>query len=171
MQLIYLKNAFFIFLPTTNTQNTLNRGPDVTMEKIHEAYIANLANGLGNLIARVMKMAEDHLKSPVKVESEPLESAFTEKLDAYRLDEAMNLIFEHVGKGDLYIQETVPFKKIKSDNESERNQALEIIEKLVRHIYRIAEHLVIFMPETSEKIMEAVRTNKKPEALFHRIDK
>jgi methionyl-tRNA synthetase len=143
---------------------------DITMEKLNEWYNANLANGIGNLVARVMKMAEDHLTSPVNVTDEPLETAFTAKLNAYRIDEAMNLIFEHVGKGDAYIQETVPFKKIKSENEADRAEALQIIEKLVRHIYRIAEHLEIVMPETATKIKEAVRTNKKPETLFARID-
>ncbi len=143
---------------------------DVTMEKIHEAYNANLANGLGNLVARVMKMAEDNLSAPVVVEDQPLEKAFTDKLDAYRLDEAMNLIWEHVGKGDMYIQETLPFKKIKSEVEAEREEAKAVIAKLVQHIYRVAEHLVIFMPETAEKIKKAVRENKKPETLFARID-
>lgn len=143
---------------------------DVTMEKIHEAYNANLANGLGNLVSRVMKMAEDNLPNPVEIIEEPLENAFTEKLDAFRLDEAMNLIFEHIGKSDAYIQETLPFKKIKSEDESERAEAREIIEKLVRHVYRIAEHLAIFMPETSEKMKQAVLNNKKPESLFVRID-
>ncbi len=143
---------------------------DVTMEKIHEAYNANLANGLGNLVARVMKMAEDNLPGPVTIEEQPLEKSFTDKLDSYRLDEAMNLIFEHVGKGDVYIQETLPFKKIKSENETERKEALAIMEKLVRHVYRLAEYLVIFMPETAEKIKQAVKENKKPETLFARID-
>jgi methionyl-tRNA synthetase len=31
---------------------------DFTMEKFKEAYNAGLANGLGNLVSRVMKMAE-----------------------------------------------------------------------------------------------------------------
>ncbi len=143
---------------------------DMTWERLDEWFNAHLANGLGNLVSRVMKMAEDNLENPVAVTSAPLENAFTEKLDAYRPDEALNLIFEHVGKGDLYIQETLPFKKIKSEVASEREEGKEVIAKLVQHIYRIAEHLTIFMPETAEKIMEAVRTNKKPETLFARID-
>ncbi|NCN52795.1 methionine--tRNA ligase [Candidatus Parcubacteria bacterium] len=143
---------------------------DVTMEKVHEAYTANLVNGLGNLVSRVMKMAEDNLEGPVSVEDTPIEKDFRTQLDAYRLDAAFDLIYFHIQKGDELIQETTPFKKVKSDNPTEVAEGKEVIEKLVKHIYRIAEHLVVFMPETAEKIKEAVRENKKPENLFVRID-
>ncbi len=143
---------------------------DITWERLDEWYNANLANGLGNLTARVMKMAEDNLSGPVLVEDEPLEESFCEKLDAYRLDEAMNTIFEHIGKGDAYIQETTPFKMLKSEDEKVVAEGKAIIEKLVKHLYRIAEYLVPFMPETAEKIKQTVRENRKPETLFARID-
>jgi methionyl-tRNA synthetase len=142
---------------------------DITFERVDEWYNANLANGLGNLVSRVMKMAEDNLPAPVSIEDKPLEEAFTKMLDNYRFDEAMNLIWEHIGKGDAHIQETQPFKMLKSEEESVKAEGIAIIEKLVAHIYRIAEHLVPFMPETAEKIKEAVKHNKKPETLFQRI--
>ncbi|NJO55898.1 MAG: class I tRNA ligase family protein, partial [Rhodospirillales bacterium] len=37
---------------------------DLTLEKFKESYNANLANGIGNLTSRIMKMAEDNLSSP-----------------------------------------------------------------------------------------------------------
>lgn len=142
---------------------------DITWDRLDEWYTAGLVNGLGNLVSRVMKMAEEHLSSPVEIKEEPLEKSFTEKIGTYRLDEAVNIIFEHVGKGDAYIQESVPFKKIKSEDKAEKEEAKVIIEKLVRHIYRIAEYLVPFMPDTAEDIKQAVRENKKPENLFPRL--
>jgi methionyl-tRNA synthetase len=39
---------------------------DMTMERFKDAYNANLANGLGNLVSRVMKMAEGNLQKPVR---------------------------------------------------------------------------------------------------------
>jgi methionyl-tRNA synthetase len=142
---------------------------DITWERLDEWYNANLANGLGNLVARVMKMAEDNLTDPAAVENQPLEQSFCEKLDLYRIDEAMNIIFEHIGKGDAYIQETMPFKMLKSGDAQVVVEGKAIIEKLVKHVYRIAEYLVPFMPETAEKIKQAIRENKKPETLFARI--
>jgi methionyl-tRNA synthetase len=38
---------------------------DITWERLDEWYTADLVNGLGNLTARVMKMAETHLEQPV----------------------------------------------------------------------------------------------------------
>jgi methionyl-tRNA synthetase len=143
---------------------------DVSWERLDEWYNANLANGLGNLVSRVMKMAEDNLDGPVVVTHEPLESAFIEKLDNYRFNEAMDLIFEHIGKGDAYIQETQPFKLVKSGDPEAVAKGREIIEELVRHIYRVAEHLVPFMSSTAEAIKRAVREHRKPETLFARID-
>jgi methionyl-tRNA synthetase len=35
---------------------------DMTMEKFKESYNANLANGLGNLVSRIMKMAQDNIE-------------------------------------------------------------------------------------------------------------
>src|SRR6185503_18100280 len=36
-----------------------------TMERFKDAYNAGLANGLGNLTSRIMKMAQDNLEGPV----------------------------------------------------------------------------------------------------------
>jgi methionyl-tRNA synthetase len=144
---------------------------DVTWERLDEWYNANLANGIGNLVSRVMKMAEDNLGTPVEITEEPLEDTFVQKLDAYRFDEAFDLIFTYIGKGDAFIQETQPFKMLKSDEEAVKKEGMVIIETLVRHIYRIAEHLVPFMPTTAEKIKEAVRLNKKPDTLFARLER
>ena len=63
-----------------------------------------------------------------------------------------------------------PFAKIKSDKESEREDALIVIKKLVRELYAIAVELAPFMPETSEKIKKAVLNHQKPENLFPRKD-
>jgi methionyl-tRNA synthetase len=143
---------------------------DLTWEKMDEYYTANLVNGLGNLVSRVMKMAETHLEGPAGVVDAPIEEAFKLELDIYRPDRAFDLVFSHIQKGDEYVQETEPFKKIKSDNQDEVVEAKMVIGKLVHHIYRVAEHLTIFMPDTAEAIMSAVRENKKPDNLFPRLE-
>ncbi len=142
---------------------------DITWDRLDEWYNAHLVNGLGNLVSRVMKMAEDNLSSSVTIEAKPLEKSFTGKLDEYRIDEAMNLIWEHIGKGDAHIQETQPFKMLKSDDPKVVAEGKVIIERLVQHIYRITEYLAPFMPETAEVIQAAIHANKKPDNLFPRI--
>ncbi len=143
---------------------------DVTIERFKETYNANLANGLGNLVARVMKMATTHLSSPVMLteDDERFEDAVSVQLEAYEFNRAMDLIFEHIQRSDQYIQETQPFKAIKDDATKEK--ALADIETLVRHVYKIATHLTSFMPATAEAIKTAVKTHTMPEALFPRKD-
>ncbi len=144
---------------------------DVTWERLDEWYTANLVNGIGNLVARVMKLAEEHLPSPVALTEADtaIESVFTEKLDAFKFNEAMDLIFEHVGKGDEYMTEKEPYKKVKA--EETKAEALADIEKLVRHLAKLAAHLRPVMPATAEVILAAVTENRKPENLFPRLDK
>jgi methionyl-tRNA synthetase len=144
---------------------------DLTEASIHEYYTANLVNGLGNLVARVMKLAEEHLPVPVALalEDEHIEDAFLKLIEGYRFNEAMDLVFEHIGKGDAYMTEHAPYKKVKSDDEGEREEGKKDIEKLVKHLAKIAAHLVPVMPQTAADIASAVRANKKPENLFPRI--
>ena len=63
---------------------------DFTMEKFKDAYNANLANGLGNLAARIMQLAEKNLSEPVDVESVPLPQEFTSALDSYDFNAAFD---------------------------------------------------------------------------------
>lgn len=144
---------------------------DLTPNAIHEHYTAHLTNGLGNLVARVVQLAETHLPGPVELtpEDTALEPGFIEKVEHFRFNEAMDLVFEHIAKGDVYMTEKEPYKKVKSADGAERSEALHDIEKLVRHLAKVAAHLAPVMPATSAAILAAIRENKKPENLFPRL--
>ncbi len=143
---------------------------DVTWEKLDEWYTANLVNGLGNLVARVMKMSETYFPEPIPVTENPLEESFTTLFDGYDFQRAMDLIFEHIQKGDILIQESEPFKKIKSDDPAEVEEAKAIVAKLVQHLYNLSAYLEVVLPDTAKVIKEAVKQNKKPENLFKRLE-
>ena len=53
---------------------------DFSLEKMTEAYNANLANGLGNLVSRVMKMASTHLAGPVSVSDQSIPADFKQPM-------------------------------------------------------------------------------------------
>lgn len=137
---------------------------DFTDEQFKEAYNANLANGIGNLTARIMKMAETHLERPASVQAQAFSRTLTDALEAYDVQRAANILWEDIGNLDRYIQETQPFKLVKED----REKGVAVIEKLVMDLYTIASMLVLFLPETAEKIKTAIESNKMPEALFVR---
>lgn len=141
---------------------------DISEEKFKEIYNAHLANGLGNLTARILTMAQTHLEERVVLSTGSLSENVSECLCRFRFDEAMNVIFERVKRLDEYIQETLPFKKVKSENTQEVEEGKMIIKRLVHDLFEIGEALSAFMPETSKKITDAVIAQKKPATLFER---
>ena len=142
---------------------------DVTWERMDEWYTANLVNGLGNLVARVMKLAEEHLSAPVGIADTDIRTGeeFAEKIDSFKFNEAMDHIFEIVSKGDEFMTEREPYKKIKVEETTEEAKA--DIETLVKQLACIAAHLEAFMPITAGQIKDAVANNVKPENLFPRL--
>jgi len=139
---------------------------DITWERLDEWYTANLVNGLGNLVARVMKMAETHLLAPVEVGEVALSEEYKVAIDAFNLQAAADFIWREIGDLDAEITKTEPFKLVKTD----KSAAVEIIAKSVERLQAIAVHLEPLMPNTSRIIKDAVLANKKPENLFSRLD-
>ncbi len=144
---------------------------DLTETLIQELYTAHLANGLGNLVARVMKLAEDHLPHPVALTDadERVDAAFSAHTDAFRFNEAMDFIFAKVSAADAFMAIQAPFKFVKSDVPDVKNQAHRDIAYLIRQLASIATHLAFAMPRTAATIISAVRENKKPDNLFPRL--
>ena len=140
---------------------------DFTMEKFKESYNANLANGIGNLTSRIMKMAETNLVLPVTILKENLSEEYVKFFDVFAFNKAMDHIWGKIAELDGIIQEKQPFKLVKTEKE----EGIKIIKDLVEKLYIIAAMLNPVMPETSEKIKSLIKENKSPtEPLFLRRD-
>jgi methionyl-tRNA synthetase len=139
---------------------------DVTLERFKEAYNADLANGIGNLASRIMNLAEKNLAGPAPVAFTPYPEEFTRALDEFRFHDATEYVGRHVQALDQKINETEPFKVVKTDPE----QGKALIEALVHDLAAIDLLLEPLIPETSGKIITAIMANKKPENLFPRKD-
>lgn len=144
---------------------------DVTWERLDEWYTANLVNGVGNLVARVMKLAEDNLDAPVMLSESDMavDVAFTDRLNNFHFNEALDYVFEMIAESDAVMTERAPFKKVKSEDAGIKEEGKADIALLVRHVGKIGTHLSAVMPKTSGIILAAVRENKKPENLFPRL--
>lgn len=139
---------------------------DITREHFKEVYNANLANGLGNLVARIMKLAEDNLPESVKVEWKPFPKEFAEKLEKFEINQAFDYVFFRIGALDQTITQTEPYKVVKTDPERGR----ELIAELIKELAAIDLMLEPLLPQTSKKIIDAIMANKKPGNLFARKD-
>lgn len=139
---------------------------DVTMDKFKEAYNANLANGLGNLASRIIKMSETYLGKPIDAKKKfEFPEEFFRHIEKFELNKAMDFIWQKIGEADSYIQKNQPFKVIK-ENKAEGDG---MIVYLVRELSEIADLLQIFMPDTAKNIKKAIKENKMPEkSLFPR---
>ncbi len=118
---------------------------DFTEEKFREAYNADLANGLGNLVARVSSMAEksDFEAPPPNTLSFTKEVALN--IGKYRFDKALNIIWLQIKRADIFINK----RGVWNLEGSQRKAALA---NLVGRIRQIAYDLKPFLPKTSEKI-------------------
>jgi methionyl-tRNA synthetase len=140
---------------------------DFTYEKFEERYNADLANGLGNLVARVVTLVNrlniKKEKTPDDVAiafiTEPKEK-YNKTLKDFKFNEALSVIWKVIGTFDRYIEREKPW-------ESGKN-ALQVASNSLYALKEIAELLKPFLPETSEKILEQLKT-KKSKPLFPRI--
>ena len=126
---------------------------DVTWKRLDEWYEAGLANGLGNLVSRIMTMAENYKVSHINSGKQK------PNLESFDIKQYMDLIWTKIQDLDKEIQEKKPWK----------SKDKKVIESLVSGLYEIGSLLGPFMPETSKIIHDAVVSNKKPENLFPRL--
>ena len=127
---------------------------DFTVEKFKAAYNAHLANGLGNLVSRVLAMSSKIL--PRGVLATGKDSPWNEW--NYEFNRAMDFIWQKISASDTYIQKTQPFLAIKTDSASAKTD----LEHLLGELWQIAGWLEPFLPATAEKIKTAIRDNQPP---------
>ncbi len=84
-----------------------------------------------------------------------------------KLFEALQRVKEKIDWANQYIDETKIWELVKSD----KTKAEKVLAELLGVIIKVGESLAPFMPETSKKILESVRSGnvKKGEALFPRV--
>ncbi|MCL5090418.1 MAG: methionine--tRNA ligase [Patescibacteria group bacterium] len=137
---------------------------DVSWNKFKEKYNADLANGLGNLAARIARLAE---KSALKFslgESLSFSPEVQEGVKNFRFDEALNFIWTQIAKENKRINEKKPW-------ELSGEELKEFLGESVKKIRQIAFDLQPFMPQTAEKISNQFQgpVIKSEKPLFPRI--
>ncbi|KKW28570.1 MAG: Methionyl-tRNA synthetase [Parcubacteria group bacterium GW2011_GWB1_52_7] len=124
---------------------------DFDWARLTEKYNADLANGIGNLHARLTRLAESSVGIVLGWDDELSEvrkfrdkyDAALEKLDFYQ---ALQVIRELISKGDKLVNEKKPWALA---GEAQKNE----LQKLLNILFAIAHFANPFMPETSGKIL------------------
>ncbi len=149
---------------------------DFSYEKFENRYNGDLANGLGNLVARVSTLGEPvspipaHTDEKIAKEIARVRAVCKERIEEFRLNEALGSIWELIGIADKYINDEKPWALKANDAALGR-----VIGNAAMIIGAITELLAPFLPETAEKIREQISisdntiTIKKGANLFPRI--
>jgi methionyl-tRNA synthetase len=122
---------------------------DYSERRFKEIYNADLANGLGNLVARVAKLTErvTVTRHPREGGDPALSNEYLQLLKEYRFNEALELIWNRVKATDKWINDNEPWK-IKDEQ-----KLTAVLQKAVDDIRAVAFHLQPFLPDTAEKIL------------------
>jgi methionyl-tRNA synthetase len=115
------------------------------LDKIQESYNSELANGLGNLIARTAALCEKsgfNFPEKNRLIFDPEIANFLEK---YQINSAIEKLWQKISETDKLINTREPWKL-------SGNELKEILTELVIQIRQIALGLQPFLPQTAELI-------------------
>ena len=151
---------------------------DFSIRRFEERYNADLANGLGNLVARVFTLvAKSKVQSPkskvrdkiIQKKVVEIQKNYKDHMGEFKFHEALGETWKLISFCDGYVEENKPWELLKTQNSKLKTQKLEIIlNNLLYCISEIANLIEPFLPETSERIKAQLK-NKKSEILFPRI--
>ena len=173
----------------------------ISWELMVERMNSDLANILGNLVNRTISMTNKYFggivadKGVCGPEDEDLKAVVLEavkkadaKMEQLRVADAITEIFNIFRRSNKYIDETAPW--VLAKNEAQKGRLSTVLYNLTEAIAIGASLLESFMPETSARILEQLKTEKrsldqlntfglypsghqvtdKPEILFARMD-
>lgn len=143
---------------------------DFSHTRMQEIYNADLANGLGNLVARVTRLCE---QNNIVMDNQPIETielpnslkqgGFIEHIESFEFNLALEEIWKDLKDLDAVINEDKPWDISKTD----------VVPKLkyyVKEIRKRVKFLVPFLPKTSKTILDKTQGKiVKTPPLFPRI--
>ena len=173
----------------------------ITKELLIEKSNSDLSNILGNLVTRTVSMANKYFDGIVsnpneneEVDVELISSVenllkqVDEKMNEYKVGEAIECVINVLRKCNKYIDDTMPW--VLAKDETKTNRLKTVIYNLLESIRICAIILSSFLPETAKKILNNLNTAKTsyescklfgalednlhigtPEIIFERLDK
>ena len=144
---------------------------DFSPERLHRIYHSDLANGLGNLVCRLITLGRKinlhGLDWPLLPQAP---DGFHEAFDKYRTDIALETLWAVVERLNQKIDQTRPWELIPRQ-ETEKLRSLLV--EWLRQLQAVAFWVEPFLPLTSERLLSLLGSPHLPAAprLFPRINK
>lgn len=137
---------------------------DFTYEKFEERYNSDLANGLGNLLSRILALAENKniTVNPDFFNKKEVNKKYNQAIEGFQFNIALEIIWDLISQYDKYIEKERPWEL------SDDQKLNSVLGNLFGGLEQISYLLKPFLPETSGKILQQIKT-KKGKSLFPRI--
>lgn len=145
---------------------------DFSENKFIEVYNADLANGLGNLVARVAKLCENanytQLAPQDRTSTHLINvEEYSKAIEEFRFNDALSFVWQKIANLDKFINNEKPWELLKTNN----SKLKTVLSHAVDQIQEIAALLEPFLPKTAKKIESQFKgpkiTSQPP--LFPRI--
>jgi len=135
---------------------------DFSENRFKELYNADLANGLGNLVARVTKLAEN--LELATTSSDKMSPECSALITSFEYSRALQFIWTKIGELNAQINIAEPWKI--TDQEKKN----DFLTKTVTKLLQIAFDLKPFLPQTAELILKSmIGKITMPTTLFPRL--
>jgi methionyl-tRNA synthetase len=160
----------FVLLHEINTIGDTN----FSWPQVIEAYNANLADNLGNLVVRVSNLIEKLLDGVI---AEDTTNAFTiDTQDVYRYladfnpPRAFRELFAQSSRVNQYLEQTQPWKLAKDP--SKKAEVLNILTDCAAAVVELGKVLALFLPASGQGIVEVFEaaTIQKAPILFPKVE-
>jgi len=143
---------------------------DIKVSDFTERYNADLANGLGNLVARLTNLAEKHLPAGTSIpEVQDMRAdQINTLIEAMKYREALQIIWQIIAECDGQLEREKPWELIKTNPE----RVMVLLTELLAKVRYIGQAVTPVMPTIGERIAEIFATDiiHKPANLFNRLE-
>jgi methionyl-tRNA synthetase len=146
------------------TQFPLGQDGDIQEKRFAEKYNSDLANDLGNLVSRVLKMVKSYCNGKIpqpteyapedenlkKIALDTVKNTF-DQIEKLNLNNGIDSVLKLVRASNKYVEDSAPWKLAKEKNQSRLDTVLYIVCEALRIISFLFYPL---LPEKSKKIRE-----------------
>jgi len=129
---------------------TFGEDMDYADDKFKNRVNGDLANGIGNLVARVTKMCEtsgfEYILNFKKAEIEGVIDKTAQLMSEYKIDEVCAVLTYEVSVLDKHLQETKPWENIAENK--------ELLELVLNKILFLLDNFEFILPTTKQRVFD-----------------
>ncbi len=136
----------------------------VSLDSVHERYERELGNDLGNLLSRTTAMIAQYRGGRVAAARgagelgqaiDALGETVRERFDAWDITGALEAIWDVVRRLNRHVEQRKPWELAKDD--ARADELDQVLYELADGLRAVAVALSAFMPDTAERILEALK--------------